>query len=259
MSHFTVLVFTEKGVESEVEELLEPFAEDIEVEPYIEKCYCVGHKAKLEARKQAEDDLGGMDKIREDFNKKNIDTVKEIEKHGGGNSIIGYKDQRAKQLGSKIDAKWKKLMDKLRARETEILENHPEKDLADKTCGFYTKEYNENNPSLIGKRFEDNSGCGGTGEVETTYNPDSKWDWYEVGGRWENDLPNQSNTCKVSELKDYEPFAILDPEGEWHERGDMGWFASVSNEKDTYSWKKEVQMLKDKYPNHIAVLVDCHI
>lgn len=34
--------------------------------------------------------------------------------------------------------------------------------------------------------------CHGTGTYMSTYNPKSKWDWYEVGGRWSGWLVNRS-------------------------------------------------------------------
>lgn len=40
----------------------------------------------------------------------------------------------------------------------------------------------------VGDRYDDGSGCGGTGVNPTTYNPDSKWDWYSIGGRWDGNL-----------------------------------------------------------------------
>ena len=37
---------------------------------------------------------------------------------------------------------------------------------------------------LYNKPKEDCEECNGTGKRMTTYNPDSKWDWYQTGGRW---------------------------------------------------------------------------
>ena len=58
---------------------------------------------------------------------------------------------------------------------------------------------------------------------------------------------------------DTTPFAVVTPDGEWHERGHMGWWASVGDEKDREDWEKEVGAILSKYPDHIAVVVDCHI
>lgn len=73
------------------------------------------------------------------------------------------------------------------------------------------------------------------GDLLSTYNPNSKWDWYTIGGRWNNYLKTLSgettNEDYASEIdwKDIIPFAFVTPIGEWHERGEMGWWACVSN------------------------------
>ena len=38
------------------------------------------------------------------------------------------------------------------------------------------------------------------GNSLTTYNPDSKWDWYQIGGRWCGCIPNDA--CPVRDLPD---------------------------------------------------------
>lgn len=81
------------------------------------------------------------------------------------------------------------------------------------------------------------------GDLLSTYNPNSKWDWYTIGGRWNNYLKTLSgettNEDYASEIdwKDIIPFAFVTPIGEWHERGEMGWWACVSNGKNIEDWK----------------------
>jgi hypothetical protein len=54
-------------------------------------------------------------------------------------------------------------------------------------------------------------------------------------------------------------FAVL-KSGEWYERGEMGWWACVSNEKDQDAWESEVEkLLRDLDPDMILTVVDCHI
>ena len=80
------------------------------------------------------------------------------------------------------------------------------------------------------------------GDLLSTYNPNSKWDWYTIGGRWNNYLKTLSgettNEDYASEIdwKDIIPFAFVTPIGEWHERGEMGWWACVSNGKNIEDW-----------------------
>lgn len=54
-------------------------------------------------------------------------------------------------------------------------------------------------------------------------------------------------------------FAVI-KDGEWHERGSMGWFGCVSDEKDKGSWLREFASLIDSLPDDaLLTLVDCHI
>lgn len=56
------------------------------------------------------------------------------------------------------------------------------------------------------------------------------------------------------------PFAFITPEGEWVEKGQMGWWACVSNEKDQKDWNKQFSDYFDSLPDDIMInLVDCHI
>lgn len=67
------------------------------------------------------------------------------------------------------------------------------------------------------------------GDLLSTYNPNSKWDWYSVGGRWNKYIKTldgeQVNEAYVNEVdwKESTPFAFIAPNGEWHEKGEIGW------------------------------------
>ena len=93
-------------------------------------------------------------------------------------------------------------------------------------------------------------------EKFSTYNPDSKWDWYQMGGRWDNAIPY--NTCLSSEIGRFVPFAYVDENGNWHEAGSMGWFATASNKKDEDEWNTEFHRAIENYKG-IVTLLDCHI
>lgn len=104
------------------------------------------------------------------------------------------------------------------------------------------------------------------GDLLSTYNPNSKWDWYTIGGRWNNYLKTLSvettNEDYASEIdwKDIIPFAFVTPIGEWHERGEMGWWACVSNGKNIEDWKSEFKEFLDNLDEDtIVTVVDCHI
>lgn len=55
------------------------------------------------------------------------------------------------------------------------------------------------------------------------------------------------------------PFAIV-KDSKWYERGKMGWFAFVGDEKDENEWNKEASKLIDELPDDTLLSVyDCHI
>jgi len=55
------------------------------------------------------------------------------------------------------------------------------------------------------------------------------------------------------------PFAYV-RDGKWHERGEMGWWGWVGNEKDRGQWNREFNAMLDELPaNTLLTLVDCHI
>lgn len=95
------------------------------------------------------------------------------------------------------------------------------------------------------------------GRVIERTNPNAKWDWWTVGGRYDGKL--DGSNCK--QKKDVEcavtSFALL-WDGKWYERGEMGWFASVSNEND--NWAEDFKKLYDTIPgDKWLTVVDCHI
>ena len=99
------------------------------------------------------------------------------------------------------------------------------------------------------------------GAILSKYNPKSKWDWYQIGGRWSNSVPGDE--VKMSEIpieKIETPYAFVTPDGEWVERGEMGWFGVGSNEMDKDEWDAKFhEYLKTLDKDIILTQVDCHI
>lgn len=148
--------------------------------------------------------------------------------------------------------------------------------------GFFLTDYDpKNNPN----NFETCTICGGTGERHNHIGDGKcnscdgkgtrlKWsDWEDEGG---NVVPvpavldlmanakKKSNRpiniiVNASSENEFTPFAMITPDGKWHERGDMGWFGMVSNEKDRNAWSQTCKELYEKYADHIAVVCDLHI
>lgn len=54
-------------------------------------------------------------------------------------------------------------------------------------------------------------------------------------------------------------FAVIH-NGQWYQRGEMGWWGSVSDEKDMNTWYREFSALMDTVPDDaLLTMVDCHI
>lgn len=174
-----------------------------------------------------------------------------------------------------------------------------------------------------------------TGKYGYWENPNAKWDWWTVGGRWSNSLILKSGqNADAAQIKDiffledekvdekltvtiegfkvpapiapsfqivashasqswdevmdgkgfYKPeyfqkrygdkegfikeqlsfstYAVVTPDGEWHEPGEMGWFGVSSaspEEAQRFSNSYYDTFIKTADPNHYLVLVDCHI
>lgn len=109
--------------------------------------------------------------------------------------------------------------------------------------------------------------CKGTGEVTSTYNPQSEYDYFLIGGRWNNVLPNNSNFIKVKEfllLKDTDfekklPFALIESNGDWNKSVDIGWFGVSSNDKEQNQWSQEVRRILENNKEYMIAVIDCHI
>lgn len=129
------------------------------------------------------------------------------------------------------------------------------------------------------------------GSLWKTTNENAKWDWYEMGGRYRGLLKlkdpsveaplysgwgseydkeeyekmkkegrcDQACAGDVANLDSIVPFAVV-KYGDWHERGEMGWWACVSNEKEKDVWEAEVrELLKGLPDDTLLTVVDCHI
>lgn len=59
--------------------------------------------------------------------------------------------------------------------------------------------------------------------------------------------------------REFSCFAVV-KNGKWYERGAMGWWGIVSNEKDASVWKEQLSsLLADLPPETLLTIVDCHI
>ena len=104
----------------------------------------------------------------------------------------------------------------------------------------------------------------------STYNPQSKWDWWTIGGRWSGFYPIEGGMADIvrkgdvimgeNVLENIQTYACL-AEGVWKAPGEMVWFGmstEADDERDAYSkWFKDFWngMPDDAY----LAVVDMHI
>lgn len=281
MSHFTVLVIGEN-----VKEQLAPYSENLEVEAYKTECYCARSRKYKYVNKKLKEEGLDIEVFREKFWK-----IPEDDRPKWEVFIKDFIDRD----------------NELKASE-EVAKIGPDPECED---------------------------CHGTGLMETTRNPKSKWDWYSMGGRWSGffkvkpgkngelgrpgvfeNKPAEGYVDQIrkgdidfigmyedreKELKErYDEavskhlegksksdikfmsgvdlktpkdefiekrmsknlimtFAVV-KDGKWYERGDMGWWGIVSDEKEEGVWEQEFEKLIEGLPDDtLLTVVDCHI
>ena len=269
MSHFTTVVLLKGDPnEHEIAELMEPYSEHLESEPRQQTCWCVGREAKKEAEMLANAECGTLNHLRETFDSGELAMAAAEagsvayrigQQKGHDSKEFEEADARRAKLDDEAGVAWRKHISEHQKREEELFAAHPLKHKANDSC----------------------ESCDGTGVETVTHNPDGQWDWYVVGGRWDGWITDTKveskdngfnfgdehhqlgkNSIKVEKLLDQEelkaPFALITPDGVWHQRGNMGWFGMASDEKDKGSWEDEVRDLYEQHKDCIAVCLDCH-
>ena len=272
MSHSVVYVLLAgrpplAEVEDLVAKALAPFDENLEVPEYQKGCYCVGHAARMRGLEIAEE-RHPLEDIRRAFN--GDPATAELRAHGdmfADLDELGISVGQHRAARKAVDKLWQAATAEYRKVEHEATISHLLHDKPDPKCDE----------------------CKGSGTHGSTYNPRSKWDWYAIGGRWAGTIRGEAdklpddgfdgtreawdakravrNAVRVNARLVEEfpspvpdeliPFAVLDPAGEWHERGRMGWFGMVRDESD--DWEERARALFAKHRDALAVAVDVHI
>lgn len=299
MSHYLTFVLLPPGPEMTREEAavaiaprLAPFNENMEVEEYDEKCYCIGDVAHAAARQEAETKCGALVEIQKAY----YAAIKEKTEEKVGPYSFENRDAFFAAQSSIVEELHELYFGEHMRVEKEAFEAHPGKDKPDPAC--------EN--------------CNGKGTYRSTYNPKSKWDWYQIGNRFEGvfaeeynpaDDPANYEECRLccgtgcrsddvgraqrakdptfscngclgtgrarnffNRPTDYNiaraeevlrlgcgTFAVLTPDGMWHERGRMRMFGMVEHEEAADAWQARVKTLLQQHPEHWVVAVDMHI
>lgn len=287
MSHFVAYIVCPQGVEkpheieAHIEKALEPYNENTKVPAYDTECYCVGWAAKCAARENVESDyplaadrLAHRALLEEAIRKAEIDPVEAVRKVLGEKAAAKLDDPEKvedyvlkealpEHVREELGRDWELRISKRREREQQVYDKH----------------------ELAGKSDPSCDECKGSGVVQSQYNPKSKWDWWVIGGRWDgfiqqverhngdpfyqySDAAKQvaNNVRDVGSLKramrnrDAVPFAIVAASGEWHQRGEMGWFGQASDEKSKKSWAEEAMEIIASHPDECWVVAcDLHI
>lgn len=233
MSHFTVAVVTKD--KNRIKEILKPYWEELEVEPYID-----------ETKEQI------------------IENAKKKKERYSNEVLNGVTDKYKERY---IDATTDEELYKIEVEE------------------FYEVDCFDKNGNHL-----------------STYNPNSKWDWYDIGGRWRNQLltkkdnddtfennsfvehfgyfkdikpaPKGYKWVNGAKIKDIdfnkmnegkeEPFytwALVDENG-WYEQGKMGWWAmsdATDESIDQFNEKFQEYIKAEENQEKYLVIVDCHI
>lgn len=288
MSHFSVAVFTEHNG-STIDELLAPYYEGLEMEPYV--AY-TREEAIASVRKEFED----------------------------------YKNTRYAEF-LKNPEQYKKDCANNPAHLNYIENEFPKRlNWTDEECYNHKAEYYDED--MIDE----------DGNLLSTYNPNSKWDWYSIGGRFPGKLKakdgnhgegsafrsnpridGEFDSARVGDIdfsidmdeynkairywevvvekqplredenkedffswyrdgyyeeyyRDKETYAkicascntyaVVTPDGKWHEKGQMGWFGASSETADeSLDWDLHYKerFLDTADPDWTLTIVDCHI
>jgi hypothetical protein len=72
-------------------------------------------------------------------------------------------------------------------------------------------------------------------------------------------LVSEDEHLRKARARAISTFAVV-KDGHWYQKGKMGWWGMVSNEKDQDAWNEEFNRLLDDLPdNTLLTVVDCHI
>jgi len=121
--------------------------------------------------------------------------------------------------------------------------------------------------------------CKGGGTEKQTHNPEGRWDWYRIGGRWDGvvkkvERPSEDNgfnfapehqqlehnsilcseALKTWDVLEDTPYSILTSAGEWMEKP----MEAYDDDTVLEAWRMKVHNFLKDHPDHILVGLDYH-
>lgn len=280
MSHYTVAVITDKL--NKIGEMLAPYSENMEVEPYVDETKeAIINSAKERKERVLQRKEKGEELDKYDIEYLNANTDEELYKlqiyedesyNKNGNHLTTY-NPNSKWDWYEIGGRWNKI----------LLVKEEVKDIEEGTPSWgnldsINKKAPEGFKWVTGAKIKDIEFEKAI-EFNNTYNKSIRfWELYVEGQEPQNEeekemikweiykkeyyierYETKENYAKINSI--FTTWALLDEKG-WHEKGEMGWFAMANDTKDSellFIEKFTETIQKPENQDKYLVIVDCHI
>lgn len=280
MSHYTVAVITDKL--NKIGEMLAPYSENMEVEPYVDETKeAIINSAKERKERVLQRKEKGEELDKYDIEYLNANTDEELYKlqiyedesyDKNGNHLTTY-NPNSKWDWYEIGGRWNKI----------LLVKEEVKDIEEGTPSWgnldsINKKAPEGFKWVTGAKIKDIEFEKAI-EFNNTYNKSIRfWELYVEGQEPQNEeekemikweiykkeyyierYETKENYAKINSI--FTTWALLDEKG-WHEKGEMGWFAMANDTKDSellFMEKFTETIQKPENQDKYLVIVDCHI
>ena len=280
MSHYTVAVITDKL--NKIGEMLAPYSENMEVEPYVDETKeAIINSAKEKKERVLQRKEKGEELDKYDIEYLNANTDEELYKlqiyedesyDKNGNHLTTY-NPNSKWDWYEIGGRWNKI----------LLVKEEVKDIEEGTPSWgnldsINKKAPEGFKWVTGAKIKDIEFEKAI-EFNNTYNKSIRfWELYVEGQEPQNEeekemikweiykkeyyierYETKENYAKINSI--FTTWALLDEKG-WHEKGEMGWFAMANDTKDSellFIEKFTETIQKPENQDKYLVIVDCHI
>ena len=195
MHYFHLILLDPKEIQDDLNGIvtskMAPFSEEIKVAPYEAPCYCIGDVARAAATDALIKKFGTGEESHKDW----LGLIITLNSERAKNGATPLTDDETHDI-------WTKLYYTPRYQiERQTFRAHKMRNKPDPECGFYLGPHWKAEiaagrlaPEKYGKRYDDISGCGGTGKRMVTRNPQGHWDYWTIGGRWTGQLDGHDPT-----------------------------------------------------------------